>query len=210
MFKYDRNSNVFEKIDTEEKAYWLGFLYADGYINEEHNFITLGLAEKDKEHIEKFQSFLETDLPYQDRLNNGGYPCRFFRISDKKLVKDLVNQGCKQNKSLTSKPDFEMNDKFLIHWTRGLFDGDGSIYPNKENKIVRYRINLCGTKEILLKVQEIWDIDRKLDFNRSIPKFVLCKKDEVNRILRLMYDEATIYLNRKYELAYKAIKQNLQ
>ena len=103
-----------------------------------------------------------------------------------------------------------MNDKFLIHWTRGLFDGDGSIYPNKENKIVRYRINLCGTKEILLKVQEIWDIDRKLDFNRSIPKFVLCKKDEVNRILRLMYDEATIYLNRKYELAYKAIKQNLQ
>ena len=44
MFKYDRNSNVFEKIDTEEKAYWLGFLYADGYINEEHNFITLVLA----------------------------------------------------------------------------------------------------------------------------------------------------------------------
>ena len=37
--KYNVNDSYFEKIDTEHKAYWLGFIYADGYIikNEENN-----------------------------------------------------------------------------------------------------------------------------------------------------------------------------
>lgn len=211
MYKYYRNSDIFETIDTEEKAYWLGFLYADGYINEEHNFITLGLAAKDKEHIEKFQKFLETNAPYQDRLNNGGHPCRFFRLHDKKIVNDLVKLGCHQKKSLDLKPIFNLNQELSIHWSRGLFDGDGSIYPHTSPRAhERYYMGLCGTEEILLKAQEIWGVNRKLDFNRAVPKFTICKKEEVNRVLHLIYDNSNIYLDRKKELAYKAIEQNLQ
>ena len=32
MSKYVYNKDYFEKINTSEKAYWLGFLYADGCI----------------------------------------------------------------------------------------------------------------------------------------------------------------------------------
>ena len=48
----------FENIDTEEKAYWLGFLYADGYVNANEDKIELCLAEKDFHHLEKFKNFI--------------------------------------------------------------------------------------------------------------------------------------------------------
>lgn len=43
--------NQFKKIDTEEKAYWLGFLYADGCVGSKEAKIELGLAEKDFNHL---------------------------------------------------------------------------------------------------------------------------------------------------------------
>ena len=50
--------HIFEKIDTEDKAYWLGFLYADGSVGSKENKIELGLAEQDLHHIEKFRDFI--------------------------------------------------------------------------------------------------------------------------------------------------------
>lgn len=208
--KYERNSNVFEKIDSEEKAYWLGFLYADGYIDQDKGEIILGLADKDKEHIKKFRNFLETDNPYKDKINNQNKPYRFFRIYDRKICNDLGNQGLFRKKSLALEPKMIMPTNLLIHWSRGLFDGDGSIYPQKNSKnSIRYRLNLTGTESILNFVMNLWGISKKLDRNRSIPKFVVAGKGETNKILHLLYDDATIYLDRKYNLAKEAIQKNL-
>ena len=211
MFKYERNSNVFETIDTEEKAYWLGFLYADGYVNEKDNLIIVGLKHEDKEHIVKFQSFFQTNAPYVDKVNNGGRPYCFFRLYDKKMVKDLYTQGLYNKKSLTLEPNFNMPSELIIHWTRGLFDGDGSIYPHTSPRAhERYYIGLVGTESILKYTQQVWGVQRKLDYNRSVPKFTICRKEEVNRILHLLYDNSNIFLDRKKNLAYKAIEINLQ
>ena len=58
--KYLYNQNIFEIIDTEEKAYWLGFLYADGYININHG-VELCLAECDYEHLIKLRILIGDD-----------------------------------------------------------------------------------------------------------------------------------------------------
>jgi hypothetical protein len=208
--KYYRNSNVFEKIDTEEKAYWLGFLYADGYVDPERGEIILGLADKDKEHIDKFRLFLETNAPYKDKINNQKKPYRFFRLYDKKLCEDLEKQGLYRKKSLTLEPKMIIPNEFLIAWSRGLFDGDGSIFPQKNSKnSIRYRIDLMGTEPVLNYVMNLWQISKKLDRNRTVPKIVVAGKREVNRILHLLYDDATIYLDRKYNLSRTAIESNL-
>ncbi len=55
---YNINENVFDNIDTEEKAYWLGFLYADGYVTYKNYTIGLGVALKDIDHLRKFKDFL--------------------------------------------------------------------------------------------------------------------------------------------------------
>ena len=53
------DETVFNTIDTEEKAYWLGFMFADGFVLSADNTIGLDLAEKDFHHLEKYKKFLK-------------------------------------------------------------------------------------------------------------------------------------------------------
>ena len=76
MSKYKYNKDYFEKIDTSDKAYWLGFLYADGCINRYYKndklksmTLELGLSYKDKEHLEKFKQCLDTNIPIFEKIN---------------------------------------------------------------------------------------------------------------------------------------------
>ena len=58
--KYTRNENIFSKIDSPDKAYWLGVMYSDGYISKAQytNKFGIAVAEKDEEWLEKFKEFL--------------------------------------------------------------------------------------------------------------------------------------------------------
>lgn len=49
------DKRFFKTIDTEEKAYWLGFLYADGSVSKDLKAVTLELNIKDIDHIRKFK-----------------------------------------------------------------------------------------------------------------------------------------------------------
>ena len=59
--------NTFQNILDDNTAYWLGFLTADGSISK--TTIQIGLANKDKEHLEKLRNFLEVDKPINDRYD---------------------------------------------------------------------------------------------------------------------------------------------
>ena len=63
------NENVFETIDSEEKAYWLGFLYADGSVTNRSD-IDISLQLSDERHVEKFYNFIELkSMPYAPLLS---------------------------------------------------------------------------------------------------------------------------------------------
>ena len=90
------NESVFEIIDTEEKAYWLGFLYADGYVGD--NRLELALQAKDLEHLVKFKEFMESEHVLEFKKNANAYR---IGIGSKKICSDLTNLGCYKAKSLT-------------------------------------------------------------------------------------------------------------
>lgn len=93
--KYTNDSYVFDKIDTEEKAYWLGFLYADGCIIDTYNNLKLSLALsiKDIEHLRKFQRFLKTNNPIHTyRCNHNNYYCRL-SVIDSYLCNQLISKN---------------------------------------------------------------------------------------------------------------------
>ena len=54
----DYNRHIFDNIDNEEKAYWLGFIVADGYLNLDKHMLRIKLGNKDKRHLIKFIKFI--------------------------------------------------------------------------------------------------------------------------------------------------------
>jgi intein/homing endonuclease len=131
---------VFDVIDTEEKAYWLGFIYADGYIETESNRFGIGISIKDYGHLVKFNSFMKylgnniktkiSKQKYKGELKEKEI-C-FWRVSDKHLKESLIKQGCFEKKSLILEFP-KIPAKLVKHFIRGYFDGDGcvSYYQNK-------------------------------------------------------------------------------
>ena len=73
MAKYNYNKNAFEKIISEEDAYWLGFLLADGYIGGGSKpFLQIKLGQVDKDHLVKFIQYMNYDSYEVIKQTTGG------------------------------------------------------------------------------------------------------------------------------------------
>lgn len=202
--KYNFNEDIFEKIDTEEKAYWLGFLYADGNVSEYKNDIEVGLAEKDKEQIEKLKSFYQTDAPIKvKRKKTDGkiYVGYALTVTSQKTKQDLIEKGCIPTKSLILKfPNNEQVPENLIsHFVRGYFDGDGSVtHANKGKQI---SAEILGTQEFIGSLIEWSGINVNIhSFNHSPTTFrVQYFGPKAESFFQKIYQDATVYMDRKYK-----------
>ena len=208
MIKYTRNSNLFENIDTEQKAYWIGFIAADGYVNQERKSIDIQLHSKDLEHLKKFQNFLQTDAPVKEIKDREAVR---FQIYDEKLTKDLEYWGLVPRKSHTLEFPKKMSREIQKHFIRGLFDGDGSIYKHSQKTergkgiYYSYRLEITGTKEVLQGVQSYFNGVGRIRFHKRAYRWEVNKKKEVETILKELYINNSIALERKNKLALEAI-----
>lgn len=125
---YTMNYSYFKTIDTHAKAYWLGWLYSDGYIRKSSNTVQLSLQNRDIEVLLAFRVALSATHPIKYNTQNSKY----FRVRAKEMVDDLYKLGCYQAKSLTlTFPTREqVSEEFLNSFMLGHFDGDGSISGN--------------------------------------------------------------------------------
>lgn len=57
------DETVFDSIDTEEKAYWLGFIFADGNISQVGHKFEMNLGGKDYDHLDKLRKFFKYEHP---------------------------------------------------------------------------------------------------------------------------------------------------
>lgn len=193
---YPRNSNYFSKIDTSEKAYWLGMMFADGTVSSKRNSIALSL--KDQEHVEKFKSAIGAQnnkiITITDKRFSQNCNMYDFSICDKQLHDDLIKWGCIPNKSYAEElhlPNIPQN--FIWDFVRGFFDGDGCIsWLQKQNK---FTISWAGNKTLLEEIMELCEkkvslqqnVKSKITYNLSISG-----QNDVQRILLKMYKNATL------------------
>lgn len=140
--KYELNENYFSNIDSDEKAYWLGFLSADGYIDEQRNRIRLELQESDKDSVALFANTISKTYYEPKSVVNNGFLHYYAVLISKKLVQDLKKYNIYQNKSLTFAPP-ELPNNLIPYWIIGYMDGDGCLYKSKE----RLKISFTGTYE---------------------------------------------------------------
>lgn len=190
------DNTIFDVIDTEEKAYWLGFIYADGYVSKNRNEFEISLGLKDTYHLQKFANFLK----YETNIKTDSYRCRF-QVCNKHLKESLIKLGVNPNKSLTlTFPSTKQVPKKLIHhFIRGYFDGDGSIIT-KETSCVKLRASLLGTSEFLTKVSQEVGIKRNIHNTKSKVKNITFAINNSILFCEYIYKDASIYLERKKTL----------
>lgn len=207
--KYTLNNNIFNEIDTIEKAYWLGFMYADGYvsINNNQKIFGISLSKKDKLHLIKFNNFLDSNYPINTYngtgYSNGNEYCRLNITSDT-VVKDLIKHGCVEHKTDTLKAPC-IDENFVPHFIRGYLDGDGCITHYLMQGYDRYSVKILGTTNILNFINDF--LEKNCNFR--IKKYFKRKPGQkVSSIeiqgnirskifLDLIYKNSTIYLDRK-------------
>lgn len=215
--KYDKN--YFNIIDTEEKAYFLGFMYADG-----HNAISgisISLQSQDSYILERFKTSIKHSYPlYNIKFKDSKRQNQVkLQITSKSIAQQLHNLGCIAKKSLILKfPTVEQVPEHLIqHFIRGYFDGDGCVSFtvcnskfHKNGKRRQGQVNFCGSHDFIFILRE---------FLTTIIKITstLSKIDKVSRIsfggvkkLFLIYDflykNAEIFLHRKKDVFEKFFK----
>lgn len=215
--KYKINESYFNEIDNEEKAYFLGFLFADGDNNTKKHVVRLRLQEKDLEILQKLNSLIENEspvkvIPYEPRHSyKNGQDVACLIINSKRISDRLNELGCIPKKSFTVKYP-NVSKELNQHFIRGYFDGNGSfgITNSKSNGCTqtRFYFDIDGSDNILSVMQEI--LVQELDLSvtkRSVRaenkdgKVVTLRYsgEQALKIINWIYKDANIKMNRKYQ-----------
>ena len=206
--KYQYQQDIFETIDTPEKAYWLGFIAADGcnYQRENNASIIINIQEKDYNHLEKFQKFCKTTAEIKHYTGYEGYsnqtPMCKITLNSIKISNDLINKGIVPNKSLILQPPI-IPENFYKPFILGYFDGDGSI--SKTSQYNNYSISIQGTKEMLNWICDVLDWDAKLEKRQPQKNnnsyYIRCGgTNKPYQILHQLYNSCDTHLDRKFNL----------
>lgn len=224
MSKYYYNEDYFKKIDTAEKAYWLGFLYADGcitrfYRNEKLKSMSLEITLQDSDcgHLEKFKNALESNVPIQHKTINNKYKSDRIVINCTSMCRDLIKLGCTPEKSLTLEfPNQKiLPDEYLRDFIRGYFDGDGGVSytegiyynknRNKEYKQHSYSCYFCGNKQFLTQLKYVLEYnninvsDLREDKRSNAVNIYIYGKENIERFKNFIYKNNCVNLSRKYD-----------
>lgn len=230
------DNTYFDIIDNSHKAYWLGFLWCDGYVWERHRLNTieygmkLDLTSSDYELLTILKNdigihtSIKTYSPYKSyKTTNDTCRCSYY---NKHLVITLMDKyGIIPHRTDISKLLNNIPKEFEKDFIRGCLDADGSFsfYHCIDNNcdVLKAAIDFGGTEQLL---NFIWNhlLQNNLTSSQQRPKInqrhknrdgsfrdmKLCGKQQVRKILSYLYDDADIYLSRKYN-KYQQMKEEL-
>lgn len=220
--KYEYVSNFFETIDTEEKAYWLGFIMADGNIeynksnNTKHKTsqirLTFTLSRIDKYHLDKLSKAISSGVPVKDRTvklktTSKSYDMCELKIYNKNIVDDLIKLGVTPRKS-TKEIFPDINKNLRKYFILGYFDGDGCFSYWKTSKDNRFScsFSIVGGYNILNSIKEIiyeelgisCTLSNRKNENKDFYRLIATQSKAI-KIMEWLYKDSNIYLIRKHE-----------
>lgn len=196
--------NPFKRND-EYSEYFLGLLLTDGCISsnatKSSNAINLSLNEKDGYMVERFRDWISPKSKVskvKQKINNSYMYS--VNITNKEAEEWLIRKGNFKNKS------YECKIYTPITWNilRGIFDGDGGFHPSCGH------LDFFICSKSLVFIEQIKRFLDKYGFTVYIRKRNSTQKNslyyveihkikDVLKIGEYMYNNAHIFLNRKYE-----------
>ena len=224
--RYTLDEAYFEKIETEQQAYLLGFLYADGFVgNEKFNNIVVQV--KDEEIVTMFKKAIDFTGDIREVKSAGGFSNSSqhysLNFSSEKMASDLRSLGLYPGKSTTMSTLPNIPNELYRHFVRGYFDGDGSICVSNrtsyhtvggERKKYTYKtyiLDIIGTKPFMEEIAKLLP-GNYLSIKESKSKdmyYLHCSsKHDMKKIFEYLYDGATYYLERKY-IKFSSVKSDI-
>lgn len=210
------NVTAFDEY-SEKSCYWAGFLAADGNVDSK-NRIRLMLKYDDCTHLEKFKEFLESTHTISS--NTDKYNRCSFEFTHKEMCEVLeFNFGIVPNK--TDKLEFPsyIPTKYLVHYLRGYFDGDGSIcesFSNKNSTTASiYATFASGSKNFSVDLFNYLHGTLKLgghlqEFDGSTKWQLKYNTNDAKTLLEFMYGSCSTYLDRKFALYQRLIVNDIR
>lgn len=186
---------------NELDAYWLGFIAADGCITTGGR-VQVDLADRDASHLVALREYIGAGRFYH-------YPKRAATrlvASNRALREWLAGYGVVPRKSATL-PWPHLDPEAQRHFLRGLFDGDGGIYGRSRRRgphtWVDWSWQLTGNERLVLDLRDWLDTGRIVRHARSpgYATLVLDGPTRVEAMCHLLYDDATVWLGRKHDVA---------
>lgn len=202
--KYKINETYFEKINTPEKAYWLGWLASDGYVSEKEYQIRLSLI--DKEIIENFKKSLKTDYKITTVKFTENSKIQYrITINSKYMIESLKKLGIVNKKSYkTCIPNIPK--EFIPYFLRGYFEGDGHISNrNSQTNHCNCQITSCSIL-MLTQIEEYLKQNKILNKpnsyiskTKNYYRLIIGKTYEAIAFFNLIYKNPFLVLSRKYK-----------
>jgi hypothetical protein len=194
--------NPFENLQNKDVQYWLGWLGTDGYINFKEGTVKLAVSIKDIDIIEKFRNFINPKLKILHKIHHKKYEQVEISFKNHEITNFLKeNAGFCENKTFNYYPTFKIDKNYI----RGVFEGDGYLRWGKTCEFC-----IVGASNKHIDILNDWFIKkgfhpkvrkRLLKSGKNFYIISLFRKQEIKDLLDLIYEDADIYLERKYQLA---------
>ena len=198
--KHRYNEDYFKLIDSCEKAYWLGFIMADGCVyqgSDGKSFrLQINLKADDLEHLEKFQRAIGSDYKIQVKDYKKSRVA-ILKINSTKMCKDLIEHGVTPRKSLVCQFPKAITHRFYNAFIRGYFDGDGCITCKNEKK---WTFGIVGGEDMLLEIQKRLPVEThiyKIKHSEAV-SLEVSKHESIHGLFQWLYHAQHDYLERKY------------
>jgi hypothetical protein len=207
------NPGYFDRIDTPDKAYWLGFIGADGCVTgftSGNPRLAIKLARKDRSHLVLLHKALGANRPIRDHdeMSLGKFrPCSTLTVYSPPLAEALVGHGITPRKSATLQP-WEGPSHLMPHYWRGLVDGDGSITVNDAGVYVSLVGSQAVARAFLAWARTACGSNSTARQGKPGSSYWVVQVGGTRLVLRLLaalYDDAPTALARKKTLADLAV-----
>jgi len=201
---------------SAESSYIFGFIIADGCIIDRSKstgdkVLSIAVGKSDYNHLKNIRDLISPNKNIwncEKKIGNNKYIAYYLRIGSKYMCNNLIKMGVVHRKSLIL--DFPyVPERYLHHFVRGYFDGDGSFGIYKNNARVSFASGSIKFLETLnKKIHDNCDISIKnVIYGKSAGAYYLNYHTcEALKVCKWMYQDNTICLDRKYEKYRKALK----
>lgn len=203
--KYSLDETIFDDIDTEEKAYWLGFIMGDGSVRN-HCSLRLELSSIDETHLMKFRDFLKSNYPIKKTRKD----CSIIEAGSKRMCIELERHGIVSRKTYLRIKTPKIHAELLKHFYRGLLDADGWITEHKsKTQKPGYDLGFSSYyQDILIEIKnwassiigkEVGSVRTRIRGNQQVSQLIIGGRFNFLKLGEIFYKDSTIYLDRKFD-----------